>query len=297
MDIMGPLMAYGFSLGAGLGGGWWCLRRWTQARHLQDTPTSKIRSAAQGYVELVGLLQPLPDAVIIAPLTGTPCVWWEYRIEQWSGTGKSRSWRILDSGRSEGWLRLADGTGECLINPQGAEVFPSTRKVWKGHQRRPSRGAVSHGASWMLGGEYRYTERRLHAGEPLYAIGEFRTAEHASRQFDAQRDEGAVIREWKEDFAGLLQRFDGNRNGQLDDYEWQRVQLAARVEAHARHRQLLLQPAWHRLHQPAEARPFILSSNGKEELTPRLYWQAALGALVCLVGALATVWMINRQLM
>src|SRR5690606_26803908 len=71
-DPLGLLIALGFSLGACLGGGWWCLRRWSQARHLLDTPTSKIRSAAQGYVELYGVLEALPGASVQGPLTGKP---------------------------------------------------------------------------------------------------------------------------------------------------------------------------------------------------------------------------------
>lgn len=42
-------------------------------RVMQDTPTSKIRSAAQGYVELNGHGDLLEGPPIIAPLTGSTC--------------------------------------------------------------------------------------------------------------------------------------------------------------------------------------------------------------------------------
>ncbi|PXC03798.1 hypothetical protein C0043_31570, partial [Pseudomonas aeruginosa] len=85
----------------------------------------------------------------------------------------------------------------------------------------------------LVGGErlYRYTEERLHAGEPLYALGEFRSSGGGRQGLDAERAQGAVIREWKGDFHGLLARFDSDGNGELDEREWNRVRLAARLEA------------------------------------------------------------------
>src|SRR5690606_9590685 len=148
-DPLGLLIALGFSLGAGLGGGWWCLRRWSQARHLLDTPTSKIRSAAQGYVELYGVLEALPGASVQGPLTGKPCLWWRYRIEQYQSSGKKRSWRVIDSGTCDTWLRLANGTGECLIDPRGAQIRPMVRETWRGNLRHP-RGPARSGLLGFL---------------------------------------------------------------------------------------------------------------------------------------------------
>ena len=51
--------------------------RWLKiARLIEDTPTSRIRSAAQGYVELAGNGLPLPATKNPAPLTQRPCTWW-----------------------------------------------------------------------------------------------------------------------------------------------------------------------------------------------------------------------------
>jgi hypothetical protein len=86
--IEGVLIGLALSVGATAGGGWWCLRRLTQARHLLDTPTSKIRSAAQGYAEFYGVLQPQPDSLIVAPLSGKPCVWWRFKIEEYEADDK-----------------------------------------------------------------------------------------------------------------------------------------------------------------------------------------------------------------
>lgn len=294
MEIEELALSLAFSLGACVAGGWWCLRRVVEARHLLDTPTSKIRSAAQGYVEFYGMLEPLPEAPIYGPLTGKPCLWWRFKIEEYRSNGKGRSWRPVESGSSEAWLRLADATGDCLIDPQGAEVRPATREVWQGNLRHP-RGPIRSGMlGWLASGkDYRYTEERLHVGEPLYAIGDFRTSGGGHQGLDPGAAQSGVIREWKGDFAGLLQRFDSDRDGQLDEREWSRVRLAAQLEAEDRHRQVSVQPAQNHLARPRESQPFILSSYGEDELARRFFWQAAAGAVLCLLGALATAWLLG----
>jgi len=296
MDWEEWAISLALSVGACVGGGWWCLWRLAQARFLLDTPTSKVRSAAQGYVELYGVLQQQPET-LVGPLTGKPCVWWRFKIEEYSDSGKKRSWRTLESGASEARLRLADATGECLIDPLGAEVRPLTREVWTGNLRHP-RGPLQGGGilGWLSSGsEYRYTEERLHAGEPLYAIGDFRTSGGGQQGLDLNAAQTAVIREWKGDFAGMLQRFDSDKNGQLDEPEWNRVRLAAQLEAEDRHKQTSLQPAQHLLARPRESQPFILSSHGEDHLARQFRWQAVGAGLLCLAGALATAYLLNNR--
>lgn len=288
MDL-GQLFTFVMAAGLCIGGAWLCIGRWSRARHLLDTPTSRIRSAAQGYVELVGMLRELSVPQPVAPLTGESCLWWRYCIEEYRSNGKRSSWNVLERGTSEAWLRLADATGECLIDPRGAEVHPAFRRVWTGSLRHP-RGIAPSGWLGLLtsGRRYRYTEERLHEGEPLYAIGDFRTSGGGRQGLDLQSAKREVIRQWKGDFAGLLQRFDSNGDGQLDEQEWNRVRLAARLEAEDRHWQSSAVPEQHQLGRPSEALPFVLSSHGEEVLTRRFYWQAAGGAVMCLIGA---VWL------
>lgn len=277
-----------------LGGGWLWVSRWSKVRHLLDTPTSKIRSAAQGYVELAGMLGEVADLpVMLAPLTAKPCLWWRYRIEEYRAAGKRSSWRVVEQGCSDRPLRLSDATGDCLIDPKGAEVLPARRDVWTGDLRHP-RGLPPTGVlAWLSGHRrYRYTEERLHAGEPLYAIGDFRTTAGGRQGLDLHAAQGQVVREWKGDYAGLLRRFDNNRDGKLDDTEWARVRLAAGLEAELRHRLASSRPAEHRLARPTEALPFVLSSHGEEVLARRYRWQAIGGAALCAGGA----WLLTTQL-
>ncbi len=268
-------------------GAWLFVHNWSKARHVADTPTSKIRSAAQGFTELCGVLQEDPRQPLLeAPLTASRCLWWHYRIEEYRRSGKSGRWHLLESASSEQPLRLRDATGECLIEPKGAEVITAHRRVWTGSARHP-RGLAQQSllGRLMSSGRYRYTEERLHPGDPLYALGEFLSV-GGGRDAHAGVGKGQVIREWKQDYPNLLQRFDADGNGQLDLDEWEGVQLAAEQEVQNRRRQAALAPVQHRLVKPGEGRPFLLSTRGEEALVQRYYWKGIGSALLCLVSAL-----------
>jgi hypothetical protein len=242
------------------------------------------------------VLQELADPALRGPLTGTACVWWRYRIEEYQSGGKKNHWRNLESASSSDWLRLSDNTGECLINPAGAEIRPATRQVWQGTQRHPLRFDNSGRLAQLLraGRRYRYTEERLHAGEPLYAIGDFRSHAGGLQAEGLQALQGTLIRQWKEDFPGLLQAFDHDASGHLDEHEWQQVRETALQQAEQQQRQRSVEPARHQLAKPGESRPFILSSHGEDELIRRFGWQAAGAALLCLGGALALAWLLQQ---
>jgi multidrug resistance efflux pump len=62
-------MLVAFTAGVGAAGLWYGFRWWRWARLIEDTPTSQVRSAAQGLVELVGTARGMPGAPVIAPLS------------------------------------------------------------------------------------------------------------------------------------------------------------------------------------------------------------------------------------
>lgn len=89
-------------------------------RLIVNTPTSKIRSAALGLVEINGLA--LGPYTITAPVTGRACYYY-----------RTLGWELRKSGKNEEWRQVADesfhvpffvddNTGLQLINPQGAEM-------------------------------------------------------------------------------------------------------------------------------------------------------------------------------
>ncbi len=297
-DLLPNLVGLGMLGGGALFCGWFGMRRLGQSRLMTDTPTSRIRSAAQGFVELQGVLVPTADGQMEGPLTGQPCLWWSYRIEQYTSNGKKGSWKTIESGSSERYMVLRDETGDCLISPAGAEVHPASREVWRGSQRHPRQQPAQPGVlGWLMtaGGRYRYTEERLHAGETLYALGDFRTSGGGREGLDVAQGRLAVIREWKQDFQGLLARFDQDGNGQLDEQEWERVRQAAEREARHRHAgQSRSSPKMNLLARPRQEYPFILSSHGESELAGRLRNQALGLMLMCLLLTGVLVWSVLR---
>lgn len=296
MDWLGATLTFCFTGGLCAAGGWMFVSSQRKARFLLDTPTSKIRSAAQGYVELYGLLADGSETQI-APLSGTPCCWWDYTIEEYrkrSGN-KSPSWQLLERRTSEAMLELDDGTGRCLIDPRGAQLMPQTRQSWQGSQRHPRQPENKHWLAAVLtsGRRYRYTERRFHQREPLYAIGHFYSIGGGHQVMDVDKLQANIIRRWKQDFPALLKRFDRNGDGRFDDAEWQQVQNTARTKAEQQARQTSVAAARHFMRKPDENLPFILSSNGEDALARSLRWQSFWGALLCIGGALATAYLFN----
>lgn len=194
-----------------------------QSRLMADTPTSKIRSSAQGFVELKGhaaFLKPM-----ISPLSQIPCAWWEYKVEQSRGKGKNQKWVTIDEGTSEYAFIIYDETGECIIHPEGAEIIPHQDKEWHGdspnplQQNKKNKGLFYHPA-------FKFTERLLLPTFPLYTLGMFRTLNPR----ESLPDVGDIIRDWKENYQRLVEKYDTNKDGELDEEEWQQVIKDAEIE-------------------------------------------------------------------
>ena len=153
-----------------------------KARILEDNPTSKIRSAAQGFVELSGISKSfLPNKPIYGKFTGTPCAWYECVVETYYkttvGLETAEGWNVLDRYHCQEPFLLDDGTGECAIFPEGAEINVSGSIQWQGRTRYPTPRPTSFW-DWLFfsnGGPYRYTEFRLELDTPLFVSGRFQT--------------------------------------------------------------------------------------------------------------------------
>ncbi|RKZ95376.1 MAG: hypothetical protein DRQ43_05505, partial [Gammaproteobacteria bacterium] len=57
-------------------------RYFHRSRMIDDTPTSKIRSAHQGFVELEGEGRLMKGMPIVSPLSNKQCLWYQYSIER-----------------------------------------------------------------------------------------------------------------------------------------------------------------------------------------------------------------------
>ncbi len=264
-------------------------------RVMEDMPTSKIRSAAQGYVELVGHGRLMEGPLIISPLTGLPCTWYSYKVEEKRRSGKNNNWATVRKGRSEELFLLVDETGECVIDPEGANVTSAEKDVWYGNTAQPSRGAKS-GAGFFSGGRYRYTEQRLRPAETLYAIGLFNTVGGAGDVYDPGSDLRDLLKEWKQDSEALLEKFDTNKDGEIDMQEWQAVRDAALKEVMSHHNELKTETPVHMLGRTRDKRrPFLLSALDQDSLIKKFQLYAGASIFVFFsCGALAT-WLVNLR--
>ena len=89
-------------------------------RLIMDTPSSKIRSASLGLVEVSGLA--VGPYTMIAPVTGVPCYYYRTMAWRWEQRGKSSEWvKVADESQHVAFY-LDDNTGKLLVNALGAEM-------------------------------------------------------------------------------------------------------------------------------------------------------------------------------
>lgn len=241
---------------------WLDTLRWYRA--MVDTPTSRIGSAAQGFVELLGVGHPLPDRLVLSPFTHLPCLWYRFSLER----QKDGQWRQEEQGESEQSFLLDDASGRCEIDLEGVQVITTHKEV-------------------RTQGDERYTEYLLLKGDRLYALGDFASFNGVQIQLDRRVDVGNLLADWKADQRKLHQQFDLDRNGAIDDSEWQKARRAAEEEVESRHREIRNTPTQHRLRKPAGRKPFLIANHPPEKLGRQYFW-LSLGYLallfLCLFG-------------
>jgi hypothetical protein len=266
-----------------------------RARLIENTPTSRIRSAAQGYVELEGVAQLLPGPVIISPLSAAHCCWWKYRIQKRERSGNKERWRTIDSATSEELFLLDDGSGDCIVDPAGAKVYPSLRRQWRGNSRRPQR--IPDKTSWLQFGDFRYEEELIQIGMPLHALGWFRT-QSGAHAFDERADVTELLREWKADQAELLARYDADGDGRIDEQEWEAARSAALEQVRRQHLARSVDPDVHVLSRPRDRRPFVLSTLPQAKLAGRYRGKAVIGLSLFLISGICGVFaLLSRGLL
>jgi len=278
---------------------WWACKAWAKNRTIEDTPTSRIRSAAQGYVELSGRGTMPPNAENKGPLTGIPCTWWRYKIEERSRSGRSRSWSTIQSDTSEAPFLLDDGTGQCLVDPRGAEVFPGATDVWHGPSEWPD-VRIPNGTGlfgWLVDAcmtdKYRYTEHRLQSNEHVCALGAFRSVGGVSVE-NPDDVVAELLHQWKHDQATLLARFDRDHDGSLNSAEWEEARAAARKQVLEGRSAAPLPPSVNVLGDPSDGRAFLLAVSDGESLAQRFRRRALAGVGGFVGSTAALTWMLTH---
>ena len=225
-----------------------------RARIIEDTPTSRIRSAAQGYVELVGYGDTIDGPEIVAPLSKIPCTWYSYKVER---LGDKHD-HVVDSGSSEELFALVGKTGRCVIDPEGAIVTPTVRKSWYSSSYSGETGSILSGG---IGRRYRFTEERMHPGDSLYAIGFFRSVGGVHEMFNTAQEVRELLAKWKKDQQKMLTMFDKNKDGVIDVHEWENIRKVASYFVRKNQSKRKVPPVTHVLSKPENSKqPFLLST-------------------------------------
>lgn len=285
-------------------------RTWRNVSHIrliEDTPTAKIRSAPQGYVELEGAGKMMDGPPIIAKLSGLPCVWYRYQIEEqvkYHHKGHTQTrWEVVEKDESTETFWLQDDTGRVVIDPEGADVTPRHKDRWRSGSRLGGIARQPAGASRIFAlntgnGNYRLTEERINSGESLYALGLLKSVSSYTSRPTMDEDVREMLKDWKHDQPTLLQRFDLNKDGKIDEIEWRLARAQARRETMKNRQEQVIHSAdGLSVLGPTRdgSRPYILSAFTQAELTKRYKLWATLYAGACFFSGLAAVWVFNAK--
>jgi len=190
-------------------------------RHIENIPTSKIRSLALGMVEIHGRAERLH--ALVSPVSGLPCVY--YRIKKYkrrSMRGRSIRHMLAGSGDSQ-WTLVSitssstvpfmvhDDSGAVQVDPARAEIRIRTTHAGTGARARlPFSGNESKNAN------ERWEEELITAGSPIYILGFARTELKTPTQTEKLRQ---ALKDLKHDQEKLKQ-YDRNGDGHIDNSEW-----------------------------------------------------------------------------
>lgn len=238
-------------------------------RYMDATATSKIRSAAQGQVELKGLGELMQNDTIISPFSGSRCIWYHCTIDKKKSSGKRTTWTNISDQLSSHLFRLVDDTGECIVDPDHAHVIPESDVTWYGHDAEGRRQPPAKTGLISLSiGNFRFRERLIRPATSIYALGWLHTHyNNPSDEFVSAQVED-LVKQWRLQPQRYLSEFDLDHNGKIQQGEWKAIRAAAR-------RQVLAEIQrekndHHVLSRSQEKRqPYILSALGEIELVAR----------------------------
>jgi hypothetical protein len=200
-----------------------------RVRLIEDTLTTGLDSAAQGYVELEGKVSLYDDEVVRGMGLDLPPMVWYRSLTSESGAGF-----ILD-----------DGNGRCTIDPREAEVITPRYNY----------------------NDCRYNA--IYPGETIYALGQLETLKKHATEYERDGHVVSKIVEWKKHQDRFLDYFDKDKDGKIDDLEMIFAKEAVQKEVDAELEYRYQHPATHVVSSPEDGRPFILSSIHPLELIER----------------------------
>jgi len=174
------------------------IRRHQLYQKIADTPTSKVRSAAVGLVELSGKARCRDD--VLSPISKVRSAFWRVTGEYYYHTKHGGGWSQFFRRESGVPFYLEDATGKMLVDPVGGSVelpydfraagFMTEFNLFGFHLRdkmEPKVLAFIESDPGIHSSFRRYSGRRLRIteyyiaeGDPLYVLGSATPVEKAS---------------------------------------------------------------------------------------------------------------------
>ncbi|MBU6375442.1 MAG: hypothetical protein KGQ59_05560, partial [Bdellovibrionales bacterium] len=213
------------------------LKRYFRARQSVDQSTSKIATAAQGFVELQGHAWPNSNKVLDG-LNGQRCVYLHLKLEKQVNRGKSRKWEIVGQFEQPDRFYLVDGTGCVLVRAKDFEKeFRSETSSWSSLSLDARKRVLSllnftekdGSGFWsftgfsstpglrlgLFGPSYRVTQQYLVLGNPVLAHGRL-TLKSESSNSVYDKAMGRFFVELKNQ-GKLRKNFDLNLDGEVSE--------------------------------------------------------------------------------
>ena len=239
-----------------------------RARAVADVATSRIGSAAQGYVELMGHASGGASELLRSPFSATECVWYRYRVLERDG---DNDWCEVERGASTATFELSDGSGVCRVDPDHAELLGAHRRE-------------------TIHDNQKQVEEMLLRGSSIYVLGDFRTLGSTDTALSAGADVSALLGDWKKDRAELLRRFDADGNGEIDLQEWEVARRQAIQTVEQQHHEMRQTSELSVVRAPADGRMFLISTLPPHQLRRRYFWWSLFHLGVALLGAGGLIW-------
>ena len=242
-----------------------CFTAFKRLRFVDGTATSKIRSAAQGHVELKGLAEWMKGDSFMSPFSNRRCVWYHCTIEKREKRGRRSRWTNISDERSTQLFQLIDDTGWCIIDPDHAHVIAETDRTWFGRDT-DCRRQVPAKMIWSRfnPGNYRFHERLIRPAAALYVLGELSSYRTNTTEELISSQAKDLVRQWTQQPLRYLGAYDLDENGMAQDREWRAVNAAARKQVLTRLNSQ--EQEQHILAKPKDGRhPYILSATPEDD--------------------------------
>jgi len=173
-------------------------------RTIENIPTSKIRSIPMGIVEIKGAAK--EKYALQTRLNRINCVFYKYLIQSHvtDGYGKNRKnyWKTVSQGSSITPFLVEDSTGSVIVEPFDCDAVLKRRYYY---------------SEGVFNGAKRYSEWYIVPQEELYILG------FAGKSADVMSGRKEKLRKRLNELkkpGKEQERYDLNKDGQLDAYEW-----------------------------------------------------------------------------